>query len=190
MTSLFCFIPHTFIHHLLFVIILFEVAACMYRSKFDKNNNHKLTRILFFLYYPLLFWTVNYLNHSSLFVFISQPHDQIFFRLECIFSFAQLQLSPARTAGMLERNGNIDECIDDEMEMTEFYSGAGSQSVDCEASPPALQVTINCFWKYFVKFFTILRHFVCRGEARNRISLSYQLTLVMDYGRETFNIIR
>jgi len=43
---------------------------------------------------------------------------------------------------MLERNGNIDDCIDDEMEMTEFYTGAGSQSVDCEASPPALQVIV------------------------------------------------
>lgn len=30
---------------------------------------------------------------------------------------------------------------DDEMEMAEFYTGAGgSQSVDCEASPPSLQV--------------------------------------------------
>lgn len=26
------------------------------------------------------------------------------------------------------------------MEMTEYYVSAGSQSVDCEASPPALQV--------------------------------------------------
>ena len=37
------------------------------------------------------------------------------------------------------RNGITDE-MDDEMELTEFYAGAGSQSVDCEASPPALQV--------------------------------------------------
>lgn len=34
----------------------------------------------------------------------------------------------------------VDE-LDDEMELTEFYTGAGSQSVDCEASPPALQVS-------------------------------------------------
>lgn len=33
----------------------------------------------------------------------------------------------------------VDE-MDDEMELTEFYTGGGSQSVDCEASPPALQV--------------------------------------------------
>ena len=43
----------------------------------------------------------------------------------------------------LERNGNgqhMDD-LDDEIEMTEFYSaGAGSQSVDCEASPPSMQV--------------------------------------------------
>lgn len=41
---------------------------------------------------------------------------------------------------MLEtRNGIVDD-MDDEMELTEFYNGAGSQSVDCEASPPSLQV--------------------------------------------------
>jgi hypothetical protein len=40
---------------------------------------------------------------------------------------------------MENRNGIVDD-IDDEMELTEFYNGAGSQSVDCEASPPSLQV--------------------------------------------------
>ncbi|XP_057372830.1 palmitoyltransferase ZDHHC8-like [Daphnia carinata] len=56
-------------------------------------------------------------------------------------TYNKLQLSPSRPAAisMLEtRNGIADE-MDDEMELTEFYAGAGSQSVDCEASPPALQ---------------------------------------------------
>ncbi|KAK4005564.1 hypothetical protein OUZ56_007265 [Daphnia magna] len=56
-------------------------------------------------------------------------------------TYNKLQLSPSRPAAisMLEtRNGIVDD-MDDEMELTEFYNGAGSQSVDCEASPPSLQ---------------------------------------------------
>lgn len=47
-------------------------------------------------------------------------------------------------------NGHLDDLVDDddEMEMAEFYGpggpggGGGSQSVDCEASPPSLQVRL------------------------------------------------
>jgi hypothetical protein len=47
---------------------------------------------------------------------------------------------------METRNGIVDD-MDDEMELTEFYNGAGSQSVDCEASPPSLQVNSTQFSK-------------------------------------------
>lgn len=47
---------------------------------------------------------------------------------------------PSAMGAMDMRNGNLDD-VDDEMELAEFYSGAGSQSVDCEASPPPLQVS-------------------------------------------------
>ena len=61
--------------------------------------------------------------------------SSILFVLIC----SQLQLSPS-SAGDVERNCNDDLNVDDEMELTEYYVSAGSQSVDCEASPPALQV--------------------------------------------------
>lgn len=48
---------------------------------------------------------------------------------------------PSGMGTMDMRNGNLDD-VDDEMELTEFYNGAGSQSVDCEASPPSLQVAL------------------------------------------------
>jgi len=52
--------------------------------------------------------------------------------------YNKLQLSPS-VPGDVERICNDDLNGDDEMEMTEYYVSAGSQSVDCEASPPALQ---------------------------------------------------
>ena len=59
----------------------------------------------------------------------------------------QLQLSPSLPGG-LDRNGangHLDDVDDEMMEMTEFYAGGngGSQSMDCEASPPPLQVLLN-----------------------------------------------
>jgi len=85
---------------------------------------------------------------------------------------------------MLERNGNIDDCMDDEMEMTEFYTGAGSQSVDCEASPPpALQVVCVHIFNLYSIFFLNNSIQCIREEVRNRISLLYQLMLVTDYDR-------
>lgn len=71
------------------------------------------------------------------------------FFFSCFVSAIQLQLSPSRPAAisMMEtRNGIVDD-MDDEMELTEFYNGAGSQSVDCEASPPSLQVNSTQFSK-------------------------------------------
>lgn len=79
---------------------------------------------------------------------MQQTNDVVVLFILFLFSFClalpyiQLQLSPSRPAAismMENRNGIVDD-IDDEMELTEFYNGAGSQSVDCEASPPSLQV--------------------------------------------------
>ena len=81
------------------------------------------------------------------------------FSFSCFVSAIQLQLSPSRPAAisMMEtRNGIVDD-MDDEMELTEFYNGAGSQSVDCEASPPSLQVNSTQFSK--IKY---LKKTVCR----------------------------
>ena len=54
----------------------------------------------------------------------------------------QLQLSPSRSAAEHMNGNDTRSCVqdEDEMEMTDFYVGGGSQSVDCEASPPSLQV--------------------------------------------------
>lgn len=66
-----------------------------------------------------------------------------------------MQLSPSRSASEHLTNGNnARSCAlhdDDEMELTDFYAAGGSQSIDCEASPPPLQVKSNPICVRFIK---------------------------------------
>ena len=60
------------------------------------------------------------------------------------FPFFQLQLSPSKSAHEHLNGNDQRSCIqlpdDDEIEMNDYSVGNGSQSIDCEASPPPLQV--------------------------------------------------
>jgi hypothetical protein len=70
-------------------------------------------------------------------------------------------------------NGNdTRSCVqdEDEMEMTDFYVGGGSQSVDCEASPPSLQVLDFLLESLsFGRIFFLKNRLVNREGDRNRI---------------------
>ena len=99
------------------------------------------------------------------FLFLSSVYNHVY----VVF---QLQLSPSRSAAEHMNGNDTRSCVqdEDEMEMTDFYVGGGSQSVDCEASPPSLQVLDFLLESLsFGRIFFLKNRLVNREGDRNRI---------------------